>query len=862
MFTRWFRRGRLLLGLAAATVVASFALPGCVPGGGILNGTLAGTVTNDTTGAGVIGADVSIDPPVDGVSVTTGAGGGYSQSLPAGVYTVTFTDDRYQSQSRIIAVGGGTTTRVDAALTPVQAVFVGASVSGNASPGGTLTASVDVEVLDGSTTVQGYSWSQSNSVEVSITNGDTAVATVTLPGATAFKDELLRVISEPPITAEQLPPNVPLPEGEFPAGLQNRFYVVGINPFSLEEAGLIDLTVTVTTSSGTFTQDLPIHAELPWKVTTSVQNVPTGIPVLLHGKTQDTYNWGMTRPSGAGTTLSDATTQNPYFIPDVPGTYTVNVTDQTVEPAAAVSLTVVAGTWQGAITGQDDNGRPLAANCTSCHGNPGFPDAPDIFTPWKETGHAEIFSANLNTRDHYGESCFACHTVGYDTGVANNGMDDQADYSAFLDSTLLHDIGPDEWTTMLTDYPDAAQLANIQCENCHGPNNSALHLNQNLDAERISLSADVCASCHGEPLRHARFQQWQLSGHANFELAIDESQSGSCARCHTVNGFLAWLPVLLDDDPNTDPTANVEVTWTADEAFPQTCVTCHDPHQIGTTTGIETNATIRISGNTPPLIAGFQVFGAGRGAICMTCHNSRRGLHNDDTFDDIAGTSDVERAPHGSAQTDVLMGQNAFFVGVGVRGSHSLVEDTCVNCHMEQTPPPDLLAYNLGGTNHTFFASTTICSKCHGEAFDATGVQDAFQANLDELEDAFGEAIQNLMAAQIAAGNSIDLGGEATITSTATVEAIALGESHGQQAITVSLTDGSAVGPIAVGDVRVLDGGGDVGGLYDFADERLIKSGWNWNLVNNDASRGVHNPRFVLEVLGNSIDQLLTLGGE
>jgi len=51
------------------------------------------------------------------------------------------------------------------------------------------------------------------------------------------------------------------------------------------------------------------------------------------------------------------------------------------------------------------------------------------------------------------------------------------------------------------------------------------------------------------------------------------------------------------------------------------------------------------------------------------------------------------------------MGENAYFVDVGIRGSHSLVEDSCVNCHMEKTPPPDLLSYELGGSNHTFYPS-------------------------------------------------------------------------------------------------------------------------------------------------------------
>ncbi len=38
---------------------------------------------------------------------------------------------------------------------------------------------------------------------------------------------------------------------------------------------------------------------------------------------------------------------------------------------------------------------------------------------------------------------------------------------------------------------------------------------------------------------------------------------------------------------------------------------------------------MRISGDTPMLLAGFKATNVGRAAICMTCHNSRRGLKND-----------------------------------------------------------------------------------------------------------------------------------------------------------------------------------------------------------------------------------------
>ena len=861
-------RLRLAVMVVAGLTVALGGCPGFVVDIGLDEGTLSGRVTNARTEDGIEGVAVTLDPAVAGVTITTAANGTYSVQLPVGVYTLSFADERYTTQTRTVAVNSGLVTATSVALEPKQAVFVTASVEGSAAPGATLALRATVETLDGEATVQGYAWTASNSVEVTLSNASAANAQVTLPNAAAYKAELLTILAEPPIGAEELPPNVPLPEGEFPGGLQNRFYVPGINPFALEEAGLVTLRVTVNTTAGSFSDDVEIPTTLPWQWSAGLRNVAVGVPVLLHGRNhvdEDgdgvndetgaavAYNWSLSRPAGSGASLIDATSQDPYFTPDVSGVYTVTVTDTTRAPGdQVVSIPVYAGTWEGVITGQDSNGRPLAANCTGCHNDV---IAPDKFTPWAQTGHAEIFTDNLNTSTHYSEECFACHTVGYYPGVNNGGVDEAEDYEDFLNAGLLNNPG-DNWTTLLADFPATAQRANIQCENCHGPQNGGAHIQ---GSPRISLSADVCAVCHGEPLRHSRFQQWQLSGHANYELAVDEGENGSCARCHTVNGFLAWLPILLDDDPTTDPLDDVEVTWTADETHPQTCVTCHDPHSIGTTTGLTTNATVRISGDTPPLIGGFTAIGVGRGAICMTCHNSRRGLRNDSTFDTVVGTSEAARAPHGSVQADVLMGQNAFFVEVGVRGSHSFVEDTCVNCHMEQTPPPDLLSYNLGGTNHTFFASPTICAKCHDE-LNAEGLQTAYQASADNLKSLVELALLQLIAAQIEAGNSVDLNGLAVLDDAADVTGLDFGEASGRQAITFTLADGTTLGPVQVTAISIIDGSDDnLGPLFNFADARLIKAGWNWNLANNDGSRGVHNPPFVFGLLDAASDELTAL---
>ncbi len=782
-----------------------------------------------------------------------------------------------------------TVTSVTTTTTTLPAtVSVTASLSGDAVPDSTVTASAAIDTTGGCT-VQSIGWTQDGGAAAVIADGDTDTAMVMLAGNSVYKAELIHLLQQPPIGQEDLPPNVELPEGEFHSGLQSRFQVIGVNHLALEESGLVELTVTVTADCGVATDTVEIETDVPFHVATSLRNVPIGVPVLLHAKDHvdedenglndetgadvTTYDWALTAaPAGSTAALNDATSQNPDFVPDVVGMYTVTVTDTTQLPGTdVITLEIHAGTWRGVIIGQDADGLPNPDTaCTGCHdGSP----AEDQFTPWRETGHAAIFSDLIDTNTHYGENCFECHSVGFnkDESAANGGFDDSVDYEDFLSSGLINNPG-DNWTEILANFPETASKANIQCENCHGPQtDSGAHM---MGTPRVGLSADICATCHGEPLRHARFQQWQLSGHGNYELAIDEAGSGNCSRCHTANGFLEWLPILLDDDPLTDPTASVTVAWTEDEAHPQTCVTCHDPHANGSTSGINTNATVRISGSTPPLIGGFKAVGVGRGAICMTCHNSRRGLHNDTLFGEIAGTSDTSRAPHGSAQSDMLMGQNAYFVNTGIRGNHSLVEDTCVNCHMEQTPPPAALSYALGGTNHTFAASDQICSNCHGLSFNAAGVQEAFAASIDDLKVLVEIALLSLMEDEIALGNviAIDLGGgmERIVTDIMEIDTIEFGETRGRQAISFNFVDMTTVGLTGVNGIDVRDGlmTMDCPGLaarcelYDFADDRLVKAGWNYVLVHNDGSGGIHNPAYALEVLDVSRDALEALLAE
>jgi len=834
-----FRSRGLALGLGL--VLSCFLVGGCdngtdgAPGApGVSTGSLTGTVVNALTQAPIVGATVNLSPAIAGVNLVTNGAGSFSATLPAGVYTLTCTVADYETGTATASLVAAGSANVPLSLTPSTPVKL--TLGGLPSPigpGSVVPLSVSVTPYDGSS-VTGYQWSQSNSVAVTITNPTSPNATVTLPGDAAYRTELFSALDVP-----------------------ERWRVQGINHFALEEGATVTVTVTVTTTSGTYTADVDIAADLPFAVVNpGIRNVPLGRPVLFNGKTQAAYNWALTtRPAGSAAALDDPTIQHPSFIPDVAGRYIVTVTD--MASPDPVEIEIYAGTWVGAITGQDSNGRPNADNCTFCHDGV---SAPDQFSEWKETGHAEIFTNNLNTSSHYAEYCFECHTVGYDPASTNNGIDEQGDFAAFLGAGLLGNPSSGNWTAVLANFGGTARMANIQCENCHGPNfgpeAESAHMR---GAPRIDISSEVCASCHGEPLRHARYQQWQESGHGNYELAIDEGMRSFCAGCHTGNGFLAWLPNLTDADPAND-TADPAVTWTKDEIHPQTCVVCHDPHDIGTTTGVGTDAKMRIQGDTPMLKGGYKVFSAGKGAICMTCHNGRRGLRNDALWPTV---TDRDRAPHEGPQADMLMGQNAYFVEVGLRGPHSLIEDTCVTCHMELTPPPAELSYNLTGTNHTFMASDTVCANCHGE-FTAQNVEQSVDATSDALKSALESAIHDEIGMQIDLGNTDGVDGEdatgnpisTTIDDIDQVDSVEITEYHGRQAMNITVSGTTYYNVQMAGDTSVSSGGT----LLDSTNGQVIaKAGYNYWFVINDKSHGFHNPGFAIEVLTRATEALQAL---
>jgi hypothetical protein len=739
-----------------------------------------------------------------------------------------------------------------AADPPVKAAV---TFSGAKTPGTTNTAKAVLTISDGST-LQSIQWKQTSGPAVVLANALTDTVTITLPDIIAFRTELEKYLHNSPLTASQLPTYYPAGR-EFEGGLQDRWGIAGVYPTPIANASAIKFELTVVTTSGTYKLPVTVSATLPYApASAGLRNVPVGKPVLLHGKTQDTYDWALQAPAGSKAALIGAATSYPEFTPDMAGTYEVTVNDKAANKP--VKMTVYAGKWQGIITGIDNSGLPISdATCTGCHvkNTPNF----DMFTPWAQTGHAMIFADNVvNTAPdaHYTSSCLACHVVGYDTAVNNGGFDDADQYAAFAASGMLEHGDPLNWSKIVAQFPNVAKLANIQCENCHGPQASSAHMKK--DGSRMSLSSELCASCHGRAPRHGRYQQWQISGHGNYQLAVDEGTDPSCSKCHSAQGFLAWKDKGFS-------TANLTVDWTTEEVHPQTCVTCHDPHNVGQTSKeghIETNAPMRVKGDTPLLMSGFTAKDVGNAAICMTCHNGRRGLINDT----VALTlSNATRAPHVGPQTDVLMGENMYFVPTGKRSFHSMIEDSCVTCHMEKTEAPSAIYTEDVGTNHTFFANPEICQDCHS-AITLESVQEPIEHKMEALKGEIEKSIKNLMQGQIRLGNTLDIGGKA-VTSAADIAQIEFIESHGRQGVTVHLTNGSEIADVSLAAVKVVRPAGAAVELYSVADPALGKAGWNYFMAHSDKSKGVHNPTFITSALDvalyalRSVNNVTAAGG-
>lgn len=685
---------------------------------------------------------------------------------------------------------------------------------------------------------------------------------------------------------------------------------IGVLPINPDNRGAVTASVTVSDGVATpVTASVTVYAA---GVSTGLRNVPTGVPVFLNSGHADPSAWTLTAvPAGSKAALSKASTRNASFTPDVAGKYTV--------AEGGKSMDIYAGTWAGAISGgsEDAKGLPTVtadANCTVCHSVPAI--APDMFTSWSKTPHATFFATGVNGLTSNGSTCVACHTVGAEPAplAKNNGFDDVAAANGWV-YPLVKKIG--NWLGMWSDPKSAqvARMSNIQCENCHGPNVSSGHkttATAGLTGLRVSLDASVCASCHASGTGHHNYSEWQQidpdTGYGHSKSAAGNASfttSGSCARCHTAEGFLVYLNQLTGGNIGSLPATVMSTQVTPDIAHSVTCAACHDPHDASVSgisftnpakPGVPSSTQLRVFNDTKLLPSGFSVSGFGAGALCVVCHNSRNGaqtgsttatyLHEDgETYN--GGNPTGYSAPHQAAQGDVFAGRNAYFMGAGAMpmlSKHANIEETCVGCHMTLNPQTHLSHGAAATSKHVFYIRDQdkgkVCSNCHGatdgealvksieDGLTALGAKmvSSVKAKLDAataaapvyfknvyLVDDKGAVVLNSAKAEVTANFVYDGANKyASIVNT---------EVHGQIGHTYTLTNPITVSVSGVNyTVKSFEVG--IGSMYSNSamttnvyalSGNMVRAGWNYYLIEGDQSKGIHNPSFATSVIKASL---------
>ncbi len=272
--------------------------------------------------------------------------------------------------------------------------------------------------------------------------------------------------------------------------------------------------------------------------------------------------------------------------------------------------------------------------CRQCHST--------VHAQWSTTLHAQALSALQNIGQGTNTACIPCHVVGF---------------------------GQPTGFTTLQQTPN---LANVQCENCHGPGGKHV-LDPSGVPMQVSLAADLCGQCHRGP-NHPNFEQWSSSKHAQALQVLQglPFATPDCYVCHSVEIFLG----------GSNPTVRPHQAPPGAKN-PITCQLCHEAHG---------------SPNPKQLRRPIQ-------DTCTVCHTD-------------GGILLPSGQPH-HPQKEMLAGTGGFKAnGSPAHGPNSphtnAVSEKCVLCHVFQVPVPQPTPENPVNTGHTFLPLVPLaCRQCH-----------------------------------------------------------------------------------------------------------------------------------------------------
>ncbi len=262
----------------------------------------------------------------------------------------------------------------------------------------------------------------------------------------------------------------------------------------------------------------------------------------------------------------------------------------------------------------------------------------------------------------------------------------------------------------------------------------------------------------------------------------------------------------------------VPVTFAAEE---EDCVRCHDggafaqavtnPREIKRPTPfgpwvVATDCRACHTGQGERLLqsqevtipSSTQTIRAGKGALCMKCHNERR----------PPDIKDATRAyPHYGAEGAVLAatgGMRLAGFNLLTTRRHQTIANACVYCHMSKS----------GGASHDFKPETRTCTRCHKGLTNIETYRARADYDGNGRREAFVQEVDGLMSAVASA--TLARSGDTTFTPF--------------QGDIVFKSGNTTTPPSRIDDISYL-------GAYNVV------------LIRHDKSEGIHNPAFTVTLL-------------
>ncbi len=265
-----------------------------------------------------------------------------------------------------------------------------------------------------------------------------------------------------------------------------------------------------------------------------------------------------------------------------------------------------------------------------------------------------------------------------------------------------------------------------------------------------------CVSCHTDNselvLKTAQFEHSKHFTGGQNRVGYGNYHGSGCSMCHTHDGFRQ----AVENDVNDGGVHT--------EASAMSCYTCHQIHTSYTRDDYAMHYTnpVDLIMNEVDAFSGLEVdvtstYGdpGGKGNTCVKCHQSRN--QGDDT-PNLESTATLVigssyYGPHYGSQGLVYGGKGGYFVAEGENGKH-----TCISCHINNAVKTgnsgeyfgghsmalSHVEYDDSGVQTKYTAFTAACTECHeGELvdnFDLRGIQSGVKAKLETLRVALEDA--------------------------------------------------------------------------------------------------------------------------